>query len=924
MPFLFSLFMVRFDKPCLRVKGAVEYFREHMGIGDYLNQGGQADLTWYGRGAERLGLKGQCRPEDFENLCRRRHPRTGEKLTVRDRGTAGRVCYFGQISPPKYVSLACLVGGDERIRAWWDEAVRETLQEMEALTATRVRRNGADDDRHTGNMVAAIVTHEASRALDPQLHTHVAILNVTYDEAERRWKSVQPSGYYRHQGFLREVCYNKLAGKLLAAGYELEPARKLGFTIKGLPSSLRDTFSKRRKQILREAQAIRAVTQDGLQAVAGQSRDAKVNATAAELRTRWQRDAGADAELLHAVIAAAVGRQPTLIVLEPVTVLSSVVNHLFERQSVVDERDLLREALIAGRGRTSPAALRGAVADRLAIGELLRTGDDIASRETLIAEEEFVTWADAHRHDATPLNPTAETDGLDADQREAVQAILRSPSRVMILQGDAGTGKTTCLKAVVSAIEQGGAQVFGCAPSSGAADVLRRELTPEADTLQQLLVNPALQDRIRDRVLIVDEAGLISVRQMRDLCRIAQAQHCRLLLVGDTKQHSSVEAGDALRCLQKFGQVPAVRLTKIRRQQNLAYRVAVSLLARGQAAAAFLQFSRLGAVREIKQPAGLFRAAAEDYVRTVRSGKTCLAISPVWAEIHAFTAEVRQRLKAAGLLQPSERYIEVVHSLGWTREQMHRVADYKPGDVLAFHRREAEFASGDLARVIRREGHSLVLRKADGVECHLDPVKVAGFDVGLSHELVVAVGDRLLIRANCKPAKIKNGDVVEVKDFSADGSLVLTDGRHIPSIFRQFSHGYATTSHASQGKTVARGLLLMADAGLQAANLKQAYVSSSRFQESQAIYTTDKQAARAAMQRPADRRLAREVFGAVTTVAASFRQKFLHQVFNSRVVPLAVEMLRGRMDTLAFPMKTADRRSVPTHEPQAPARSQAE
>jgi len=124
------------------VKGAVEYFREHMGIGDYLDQGGHAELTWFGQGAERLGLHGKCKPAEFENLCKRRHPVTGEKLTVRERGSAGRVCYFGQISPPKDVSLACLVGGDRRIPDWWDEAVRDTLNEIEAATATRVRRNG--------------------------------------------------------------------------------------------------------------------------------------------------------------------------------------------------------------------------------------------------------------------------------------------------------------------------------------------------------------------------------------------------------------------------------------------------------------------------------------------------------------------------------------------------------------------------------------------------------------------------------------------------------------------------------------------------------------------------------------------------------------------------------------------------------------
>jgi len=58
--------MVRFDKPCVLVSGAVEYFREHMVVGDYLTQEGQAEMTWVGAGAERLGLAGICRLEHFE------------------------------------------------------------------------------------------------------------------------------------------------------------------------------------------------------------------------------------------------------------------------------------------------------------------------------------------------------------------------------------------------------------------------------------------------------------------------------------------------------------------------------------------------------------------------------------------------------------------------------------------------------------------------------------------------------------------------------------------------------------------------------------------------------------------------------------------------------------------------------------------
>ena len=118
---------------------------------------------------------------------------------------------------------------------------------------------------------------------------------------------------------------------------------------------------------------------------------------------------------------------------------------------------------------------------------------------------------------------------------------------------------------------------------SAVSEIPYRLFIADADTLKQLLVNPALQQATRGRVLIVDEAGLVSVREMRDLCRLAAANDNRLLLVGDIKQHNSVEAGDAVRCLQKYARVPVVRLTEIRRQKDPRYRAAVARLARGDA-----------------------------------------------------------------------------------------------------------------------------------------------------------------------------------------------------------------------------------------------------------------------------------------------------------------------------------------------------
>ncbi len=735
------------------------------------------------------------------------------------------------------------------------------MREIEAVTATRVRRGGENSDRITGNLVGAVVTHDASRALDPQLHTHVCIMNLTFDAVEERWKSVQPSRYFWHQGYFREVCYNKLASRMLEAGYELESVRGLGFNLKGVPAELRQRFSKRRGMILGEAARLGASSQDALQAIAADSRAAKSNATAAGLRTGWLREAGAELAQLLAVVASADGTPRPVVATTPKAALESAEAHVFERRSVVQDRVLVREALVAGRGQVTLDGLRRAIAIREKSGELIRSGDELASRENLRAEQEFTGWANSQLSACGRMGRVPSGARLVGDQAKAVAGLLGSASRIVVLQGDAGTGKTTSLKPVVGGSELGGGQVFGCAPSAGAADVLRQDLTAEADTLQQLLVNERLQESVRGRVLLVDEAGLMSVRQMRDLCRLAARNDNRLLLVGDVKQHSGVEAGDALRCLQEFARVPVFHLTEIRRQRDPAYRAAVAMLARRDAFGAFNAFKRLGAVRELRDDAGLWQAAAGDYVRTVQSGKSCLAISPVWSEIHAFTSAVREQLKLAKVVDREDRVMTTVHSLQWTAEERRRVHNYQPGDVLTFHRTSGQFHKGDALVAMRGDGCFLVARDSTGRERRLDPRRTGGFDVGLAREIELAVGDRLLVRANLPAAGLRNGDLVEVMAIGKDDGITCRDGRILPGWFREFSHGYATTSHAAQGKTVDRGILLMAAEGIAAGNLKQAYVSNSRFRESQMIFTSDEQGARDAMMRPADRKLALEMTG---------------------------------------------------------------
>jgi conjugative relaxase-like TrwC/TraI family protein len=852
--------VVRFDKPCLTTSGALNYFAEHMTIGDYLSEAGKSEMVWYGDGAKMLGLNGSVRQEDFEALCEGVEPRTQERLGLRDKGSQRRVCFFGQISAPKDVSIALLVGGDQRIADWWREAVQETLSEIEASTSTRIRKEGRNEDRASGNMVAAVVTHDSSRSLDPQLHTHVCIMNVTYDPVEESWKSIQPSAYFKHQGFFREVCYNKLATRMEEAGYEIENSRKLGFVIKGFPEEPRARFSKRRMKIQEIAEQLGVTSQDGLQAIAGHSREQKYNIAPSELRKRWEEECGQELDSIRVVVSNADGRRKYEIQKSAAGAMDASMEHVFERTSVVNERILLKHALMTGRGHVSLSELRDEITRRVATNELVRLRDQIASRSGLEMEHQFTEWAFLEKDKFGNLGsfPSSKSD-LSEEQEAAVQGALKSRDRLLILKGDAGTGKTTTLREIVNGIEMNGGKVFSCAPTSGATEVLRKELTPEANTLQQFLVNESLQRRNRGRVIIVDEAGVISVRQMHELCVVAKRNHNRILLVGDTKQHASVEAGDALRAMEKFGGVEVFRLRTIRRQRDPGHRKAVSLLAEGKAFAAFKQFERLGVVQEIKNQTALFEAVADKFVQAIKEGKSCLAISPVWSEIHKFTDSVRSRLKANGTLSSVEIGRTVFHPFQWTQAEKKQIQNYQPGDALLFQRRIADFRKGEMVVVSEKSQDTLTLERFNGSRVTFRPAQIDAFEVGLSGNLPVAIGDRLLIRSNDREAGLRNGDIVEVSGFNAEGGIHLKDGRLIPSEFRHFKHGYATTSHASQGKTVDCGILIMGEEGIRAGNLKQAYVSNSRFRERQFIFTTDKAAASDAMATDADRLLAMEL-----------------------------------------------------------------
>ena len=258
--------------------------------GDYLLEGQELPGLWHGRAAERLGLAGTIDASDWAALCDNQHPATGETLTVRQKANR-RVGYDFTFSAPKSVSLLYGLTGDERLLDAFRSSVAETMGDIEAEMRTRVRKNGRDEDRTTGNLIWGEWVHFTSRPVDglpdPQLHCHAYAFNTIFDAAEDRWKAGQFGDLKRDAPYFQAKFDVRLGRKLADLGLAAERSRD-GWQLAGVSPETVARFSRRTREIEAEAER-KGITDPVLKSELGartRARKAK-ELTLPELRREW-------------------------------------------------------------------------------------------------------------------------------------------------------------------------------------------------------------------------------------------------------------------------------------------------------------------------------------------------------------------------------------------------------------------------------------------------------------------------------------------------------------------------------------------------------------------------------------------------------------------------------------------------------------
>lgn len=871
------------------LKNAEEYFKEHLAVGDYYDEGQHVAGEWMGLGAKRLGLVGRIYAHDFLRLCENQHPGSGDKLTQRrnttrtesDKKLANRrIFYDFTFSPPKSVSIAGLLGEDKRILEAHARAVQAALKEFETFAAARVRTAGAQGDRLTGNLVTAQFTHDTSRMLDPHLHTHCIVFNATFDAVENRWKALQNYELLRARKFAENAYYHELARDLRAFGYRVRNRARGDFEIEGVSQELCERFSKRHMQIdealanlLAEKPELSGGNFQDLREQLATSERARKQKTLShdELRKLWEAQLSeTERNSLHQIedVSRVDTKQE-----KQVTVGEAVQwaeEHLFDRNSVVLECQVWQEALGRARGEGfSIAELKEFTTKRGYIRDVERPGA-VTRRDVLLREWEIVQIAKEGAGEAWPLvpNPRPAAPMLDNEQRAALNALSSSTNTVSLFRGGAGTGKSFVLRELVDQLRESGRCVVVLAPQRQQVVEMEKAGFASPSTVANFLIKRELPEHT---VVVVDEAGQIGGRQMLELIRMVSERNGRLILSGDTRQHGAVEASDALLAIERHSGVKPVELHKIRRQDPALahneeeririrqYLKAVESAAVGKLGDSFERLNKMGAV----VVCGLGDQAdklADEFLRLAEQSASAVVVSQTWGEVHRINARVRDALKAKGLLGAQDTTIQVLDKLDLTNAQKRDERFYPRDAVVIFNQkvRGTEPGSkGKLAGILK----SNVLVEVNGKFVTVSNKMLGHLTVCQPRELSVSIGDRLHLKANRKldsGGRVTNGELVSVKSVRADGEVELMDGRILDKSFREFLPGYAVTSYGSQGKTV--DYVLFSDSTVKAAtNAQQWYVTISRGRRGIRIFTPDKDQLRENVTRSGHRPLAMEL-----------------------------------------------------------------
>lgn len=701
------------------------------------------------------------------------HPRSGEYL-LHSRSSSRRMGWDATFSAPKSVSILWGTASDEiraAIESAHKHAVQKAMSEAAALVYSRTGHGG------TGRAPAGVVwtshLHGTSRTLDPQLHSHNFLYNITQN-GQGEFRTIAVEEIYRNKLYLGALYRAELAANLKKLGFTIEEDGK-SFRIAGVEKEIEREFSKRRVAILEEAERRGVHDAKGMEIVAKAGRAKKIDGVnSRDLMPRWRAVAK---ELGMPEISMIMGAQNESKTYDR----KELYDRLTQGQSVFSESDIRKElAIYAQHCGLGIDFIKSEYEKIMKDDELvcLDRGKGIYSTKSMIEiEQDMINLARQMKRNVAhrPIDPTRAIADFEAragykisdEQRAAVAEMLGG--QLAIVRGVAGAGKTTAAAIARDALNRAGYHVIGTAISAKAARGLS-EASNEQMTIARLAID-LIEGRRKlgkNDVIMIDEAGMLGSRATRYLLSEAAKSGARIIMIGDERQIQAIEAGGAFAALRRYA-ASGAEITAIRRQRHGDHVAAVRMAEQGDIAGALSTHAKLGNLCVDTDRTSAIDRVAAAYV-DLRLGGAAAKEIVITAANRADVAEINNRIR----------------------------------DALGIAGTGTEIIGHEGQRIEIAENDRIIFRKND------KKIGIANGDLGTIEKIEQQQGGQIILYVR----RDRDGELIKI-DTSEYGSI---------------QHGYAMTVHAAQGVTVDHSIAYL-DSSSSLASRELAYVQLSRHRE---------------------------------------------------------------------------------------------
>ena len=839
---------------------------------EYYTAGEEPDGVWWNPcGLFGLAHGGRVDGGDFHRLYHGFAPGGGERLT-RNAGSEKRSPGLDMtFSADKSVSALWAVADPElrsEIERAHNDAARAALAETVLRHCAWTRLQERDGTRVVAaDIMGAMFQHGTSRENDPQLHTHCTIFNAARTHRDGRYRALHQHPVYAWMKAAGAVYRNALAWNLRDRlgipmeqyGKDNEFTRIAGFSPSAgaagqEPAALIAHWSKRRGQIVEAAREMGFTVEGNAPRAAAANKITRAGKSPdndPEIRhTRWRFEAEGFVER-EALIASLLGKSEE-ITQEQIRALTEVLEDLpyrltreeavFRLPDIVEQVGnataglLGRDAVATSIERVllSPEVVRLTRAPRSAEGRADMAHTRLYStHHTLQMEQEVRDMAAGMAadtgHSLSALAIEAKVAGLlkagyplSEEQIAAIRTVTSSGGRVAIIEGAAGSGKTTTLRPIADLYREHGSDIIATAVAWRTAVTLGNDVEARpfcVDKLLRLAARAGIEIS-KDTTIIVDEAGMLSTRQAHHILQLSERHGAKIVFAGDTQQQQPVEAGPGLRLIRDA--VGSVRVDRIRRQKADLEDILTHVQGETPETARLLANSM----------AEERRTRILTYYKNMK-GKLVftpwqVAASEALRDGDAASAIAAHHLRGRFHIGYDEEKTLTGLVDDWDRYQ--RENPDKSSVVLARTRAEVRALSH-----LMRERRFAALpneERTDADRGHADRVTVTVSrgteDDRTASPLEIARGDRLRIGATHWEKQLFNGTVVTAEDFKVERgeagtepsvliSALTEDGRSVSFHHDEIrdwygnirlDHGYALTITSAQGLTVDRTFLL--------------------------------------------------------------------------------------------------------------------